>query len=330
MSEHASTPGPILSGIFQRWRDLDHSGKARSSDDWFILVHRRLFTSGAIRKLHGARLHVLLALVMHANAEAEAWPTQQRLAEHTGYSVAAVNRAVQGLETDGFIQRERLRGDDGTFSGATRYKLHLPGAEEAWTPHAQNAKVEPDSPFATVAECEPKEETSTSKQETPNAATSSDDTEELRARAEGMPSWNTLVDAQLPLSDRLLETLARVEASGVGGKLTERFLEFVAGIVPKLETEADRQIVQAALTVTADKQAKEFKSNPLDYFVGVLLNKAKTAARVELIGYISQQARARGWENTTKKALTAQAELLPSYEGASHAYAGTVASREAG
>lgn len=58
-----------------------------------------------LREFHGgARLHVLMAMVLHANVRNRCWPSMRGLAKETGYALAAVNEAKKWLEEHGAIE----------------------------------------------------------------------------------------------------------------------------------------------------------------------------------------------------------------------------------
>ena len=59
----------------------------------------------ALPYLHGgARLNVLVALLLRANVRNRCWPSMRRLAKDTGYALAAVNDAKKWLEEHGAIE----------------------------------------------------------------------------------------------------------------------------------------------------------------------------------------------------------------------------------
>ena len=59
----------------------------------------------ALSEFHGgARLHVLLAMMLHANVRNRCWPSMRGLAKETGYALAAVNDAKNWLEEHGAIE----------------------------------------------------------------------------------------------------------------------------------------------------------------------------------------------------------------------------------
>lgn len=66
---------------------------------------------------------VFLALVVHADAKGECWPSFGALAKGTGLSRSTVIRALERLETCGLIERYR-RG----LSEPNLYRITLPGA----------------------------------------------------------------------------------------------------------------------------------------------------------------------------------------------------------
>jgi hypothetical protein len=59
----------------------------------------------ALSHFHGgARLHVLVALMLRANVRNRCWPSMRRIAKDTGYALAAVNDAKKWLEEHGAIE----------------------------------------------------------------------------------------------------------------------------------------------------------------------------------------------------------------------------------
>ncbi|MFC6790601.1 helix-turn-helix domain-containing protein [Methylobacterium komagatae] len=57
---------------------------------------------------------VLVAIADYADQAGRAWPSQERLAEDTEFSVRAVRNAILGLEANGLLKREERRRADGT------------------------------------------------------------------------------------------------------------------------------------------------------------------------------------------------------------------------
>jgi hypothetical protein len=73
----------------------------------------------------GTQKWVLVTLAHHAASDPDewwAWPSIQRLVRRTGESDKTVRRALDQLEANGFIYRERQRNADGSM-GQYRYRL---------------------------------------------------------------------------------------------------------------------------------------------------------------------------------------------------------------
>lgn len=62
------------------------------------------------------------------------WPSQQRLARDTGYSRSSVNRALNELESKGYIFRQHVVDSDSGGHMSNRYSL------PAFAPHAVPGK----------------------------------------------------------------------------------------------------------------------------------------------------------------------------------------------
>lgn len=112
----------ILGGVFATHTEMDADGNITRKDDFHLRLYWELFHSGAIKKLKGAKLHVLLAIAMHADQRAEGWPSIDRLTDMLPYGKNSINQAIQALEEDGFIEREQQRGQAGKF-GNMKYRI---------------------------------------------------------------------------------------------------------------------------------------------------------------------------------------------------------------
>jgi len=81
---------PFISIFNGRRRELGTDSTEVFAQIWIeALQHLRLF--------RGARLHVFLAIALHANEEGWAWPSYERLADETGYSRDTVCKALADL-----------------------------------------------------------------------------------------------------------------------------------------------------------------------------------------------------------------------------------------
>lgn len=90
-----------------------------------IRLYKDLWDSGAIKKLKGNKLGVFLTIAIHADNEGEGWPSQKTIASKLGINTDTVNRAIQALEKDGFIEREIIHDENNRCVG-TIYKLRFP------------------------------------------------------------------------------------------------------------------------------------------------------------------------------------------------------------
>lgn len=75
-------------------------------------------------RISGPQKPVLVALADMADESASCYPGQQRIADMTGLSVATVRRALDKLEAQGLIIRER-RADGFGHRTSDRYRLQL-------------------------------------------------------------------------------------------------------------------------------------------------------------------------------------------------------------
>lgn len=65
---------------------------------------------------------VLVAVANYANEDGVAWPSQKRIATDTMLNRRTVQRCLEGLEVDGFIEREPFHREDGSRGTD---KIHL-------------------------------------------------------------------------------------------------------------------------------------------------------------------------------------------------------------
>lgn len=308
---------PIISGIFERRVELDADKKLKDREDFYVIVHRRLFTNGRIKELHGARLHVLLALMLHADAKGEAFPSQATIASETGYRIRAVNTALQGLRAAGFITYEREHRADGTFAKHATYKLVLGASEAGSAPDCQKDNQAPECRKGNMQK--DNERITPSEEVTPDTSTEGTSSNVKGLPAAGLNVAGVNIPAALlaRLDDEgegLTDAMA-VEASGVHrkgrGNDLARFKGFVADVA--LAAEADPvagRVVQLSLDDTA-KNIARCRGNVIDYFAGVLVRKAIRAEAFDLLKWLDADARAREWKRTvikTSKALALIAE----------------------
>lgn len=123
MSDQNSEAKQIIGGIFGTKTKIDEDGNVVEEDEFHIRLYRSLWDTGAIRELKYARLHTFLTIVKYANSEGSSWPTQQQIADETGYNRSTISDAVDYLENElGLIESGQRHKEDGTFSN-TYYKL---------------------------------------------------------------------------------------------------------------------------------------------------------------------------------------------------------------
>ena len=84
-----------------------------------ILCVRNLFETVEVSR---SEHHVLLTLATYANQDAEAWPTQSRLAKEMSYSRSAINKTLKDLEAKGLLRIKRST----KHQGLRYYLLTLP------------------------------------------------------------------------------------------------------------------------------------------------------------------------------------------------------------
>ena len=71
---------------------------------------------------------VLVALAIYSDRHGHSWPSQETLVVFTGYGESSIGRALQRLEEQGYIRRERVRSPGKWTSGryaGTQYWLEL-------------------------------------------------------------------------------------------------------------------------------------------------------------------------------------------------------------
>lgn len=117
----------IIGGIFGtgKYTEFRADGEAIERKEKFnIRLYKDLWHTGAIKKLKGNKLSVWLTIAIHANNQAEGWPSQRTIAELLGLNKDTVTKALEALEKDGFIERTeaKKRKDNGKF-GVTKYKI---------------------------------------------------------------------------------------------------------------------------------------------------------------------------------------------------------------
>src|SRR5690242_14430408 len=97
----------IIGGIFGtgKYTEFTADGEAVERKEKFnIRLYKDLWYTGAIKKLKGNKLSVWLTIAIHANNQAEGWPSQRTIAELLGLNKDTVTKALEALEKDGFIE----------------------------------------------------------------------------------------------------------------------------------------------------------------------------------------------------------------------------------
>lgn len=112
----------ILGGVFATHTEMDENGNVTQRDEFHTRLYWDLWHSGAMMKLKGARLHVLLTIAQHADRNGKGFPGVRRLAELLPYNKDAINKAIKDLIKLGFLEREQQRGYKGKF-GNNHYKI---------------------------------------------------------------------------------------------------------------------------------------------------------------------------------------------------------------
>jgi len=112
----------ILGGVFATHTEMDENGNVIQRDEFHVRIYWHLLTSGAIKKLKGGRLHVLITIALHCDNKGEGWPSTKRMAEMLPYSERQIKTFCKELEELGFIERWQTRKENGDF-GKMHYRL---------------------------------------------------------------------------------------------------------------------------------------------------------------------------------------------------------------
>jgi predicted transcriptional regulator len=107
---------PIIGGIFGTRTEWDAEGNQIKKDDFHLRLYWDLWHSGAIANMPRFELHVYLTIAMHLDQRGQGWPTQEEIAEMLKVNRKTVGAATKALEEKGYIERERHRKPDGTWS----------------------------------------------------------------------------------------------------------------------------------------------------------------------------------------------------------------------
>lgn len=133
----------ILGGVFATHTEMDENGNIVERDEFHVRIYWHLLTSGAIKKLKGGRLHVLITIALHCNNKGEGWPSTKRMAEMLPYSERQIKSYCKDLEELGFIERWQARKENGDF-GKMHYRLKaaFPAPESSRDAADQNTAEE--------------------------------------------------------------------------------------------------------------------------------------------------------------------------------------------
>jgi hypothetical protein len=108
--------------------------------DYFIQLSTSLRRGKAIRKLRGSPLTVWLAIALHVGTDGRAYPSENTIAEISGYSVDTVKRCIGKLIANGMLIKER---QGGWHRGSNLYRI--PGyARFGYSPEPVEVGVEVD------------------------------------------------------------------------------------------------------------------------------------------------------------------------------------------
>lgn len=130
----------ILGGVFATHTEMDSEGNVTQRDEFHTRLYWDLWHSGAMLKLKGARLHVLLTIAQHADKNGEGFPSIERMASMLPYNKNAINKAIQDLIELGFLQRKQKRKEKGKF-GKNHYTIEYT-APKAKPPHPQKGDTD--------------------------------------------------------------------------------------------------------------------------------------------------------------------------------------------
>jgi len=133
----------ILGGVFATHTEMDENGNVIERDEFHVRIYWHLLTSGAIKKLKGGRLHVLITIALHCDNKGEGWPSTKRMAEMLPYSERQIKTFCKELEELGFIERWQTRKDNGDF-GKMHYRLKaaFPAPETTDQSTDQNTEID--------------------------------------------------------------------------------------------------------------------------------------------------------------------------------------------
>lgn len=135
----------LFGGVFATHTEWNENGEVVERDEFHMRVYWDLWNSGAMMKLKGAKLHVLLSIAMHADKNAECFPGVRYLATILPYNKNAISEAIKELIELGFLVRDQKRKEGGKFDHNNyKIKYSSPRPENRDTVETEeNQEVEP-------------------------------------------------------------------------------------------------------------------------------------------------------------------------------------------
>ena len=112
----------IFGGVFSTHTEFDAEGNVVERDEFHVRIYWELWNSGTMKKLKGAKFHVLMTIAMHVDRNAQGFPSIRRLASLLPYNKDAINKAINELIEMGLLERNQIRSEKGKFDHNT-YKI---------------------------------------------------------------------------------------------------------------------------------------------------------------------------------------------------------------
>lgn len=112
----------LFGGIFETHQEWDEFGNVIQREEFYLRLYWNLWHSGMMKQLKGARFHVLMTIAMHANKNAECFPSVRQMEKLLPYNKNAINKAINDLIDLGLLEREQQRAESGKFNHNT-YKI---------------------------------------------------------------------------------------------------------------------------------------------------------------------------------------------------------------
>lgn len=133
---------PLIKILRGQWRGLGQTGQGLGLIfDFNFRQYLHLFP--------GARLHVLMAISLHADEQGRAFPSYDLLERETGYRRDTIARALEDLcsmtiDSNRVLLRYRVRDEAGQFTGSNRYIIFPTPAEikEFDSPESENPTLD--------------------------------------------------------------------------------------------------------------------------------------------------------------------------------------------